>query len=363
MKIGIVGGGNMGCVLATRFSQAHDVVLYTNLLDKKHLYKKDMTVYCEDNNSFYQAKIKCITSSLEELCMKAEYIFITFPSFLFKQLCHDMMPFLKKGHHLIFVPGSGGAELFFKPVLSKGVTISGLQRVHCVARILEFGSLTKESGIKKELFLASIPNSINKEMCNILEKLYSLPITPLNNYLNITFVNSNPILHTSRLYSIFKNYENIKEYDSLPLFYEDWDIESAKILIEMDKELFDMIHYLDKHGLSVCHIKPLLEYYESTNAIELSNKLSSIKAFKGLITPAIKNDKEKYIPDFSSRYFTADFPYGLDILLSFAKFLELKPKHLELVSNWYHQLTNTSFNFNLRDFDFLTLNDLISYYK
>lgn len=363
MKIGIIGGGNMGCVLATRFSQSHDVVLYTNLVDKMHLYKKDMIVFCEDNNSSYRANIKCITSSLKELCEKSEFIFITFPSFLFEQLSKDILPYLTSAHHLIFVPGSGGAELFFKPALEKGVTISGLQRVHCVARIMEFGSLTKESGIKKELFLASIPSSINEKMCCVLEKLYCLPVRSLDSYLNITFINSNPILHTSRLYSLFKDYERVKEYNSIPLFYEEWDVESANLLIEMDNELFNIIDYLNNQGLSIHKIKPLLEYYESNNAFELSNKLRSIKAFKGLTTPVIIKDNKKYAPDFSSRYFTADFPFGLDILLSFSRFLDLKSQYLELVSNWYHSVTNSLIQFNLRDFGFNCLSDLISYYK
>ena len=360
LNIGIVGGGNLGCVLATRFSQKHNVVLYTNLEDKLSLYKKDMKVYLEDKDIYYQANINIITSSLKELCENSEYIFITFPSFLFAKLCKDMLPFLNEKHHLVFVPGSGGAELYFKDVLKKGTTITGLQRVHAIARIIEFGSLTKESGIKKELFIASIPSSFNQTAVKVLSELYDLKTNGLDNYLNVTFTNSNPILHTSRLYTIFQDYKEGKEYDSLPLFYEEWDTESAENLIKMDAELFKVFDYFNNHGLPVKQIKPLLEYYESTNAVELRNKLCSINSFKGLTTPAVKKENGKYIPDLNSRYFTADFPFGLDILLAFAEFLKINTPYMKKVSDWYHHISDTSRQFDLSKFGF---KELISLYK
>lgn len=363
MKIGIVGGGNMGCVLATKFSQRHEVTLYTNLLDQVSLYKKDMQVYLEDTDSYYKANIACITTSIKELCEKSEIIFVTFPSFLFKDLCNDMLPYLNSSHHLFFVPGSGGAELFFKDVLKKGTTISGLQRVHSVARIISFGELTKESGIRKELNVASIPNSYNETAVKVVEELYGLKTNALDNYLNITLINSNPILHTSRLYSIFKDFEKVKKYAKLPLFYEEWSVESANLLIDMDKELLIMMDCLDKNGLPVKQIKPLLEHYESTNAVELKNKLCSINSLKGLTTPSIKLKDGSYIPDLSSRYFTADYPYGLDILLAFSKFLKVECPNMEMVSNWYHKVSNTSRFFDLREFGFSSVEELIKFYK
>ncbi len=363
MKIGIIGGGNMGCVIATKFSQKHEVTLYTNLIDKLPLYKKDMKVYLEDNDSYYQANIKCVTSSLEELCKKSDYIFITFPSFLFEQLCKDILPFLNERHHLFFVPGSGGAELFFKDVLAKGVTISGLQRVHSVARIIDFGELTKETGLRKELYVASIPNSFNKEAVNIVEELYGIKTTSLDNYLNITLINSNPILHTSRLYSIFKDYESVHEYKKLPLFYEEWSNESSELLIKMDNELFHMFDCFEDRGLPIKQIKPLLEHYESTNAIEMTNKIRSINSLKGLTTPSVKLENGNYIPDLSSRYFTADFPDGLDILLAFARTLNLDCPNMHLVTSWYHRITNTRVKFDLSSFGFKEIEDLLIFYK
>ena len=364
MKIGIIGGGNMGCVLATKFSQNHDVTLYSNLPDKINLYRKDMQVITEDTNKTYQARINKITGNIKELCESSDYIFVTFPAFLFEPLFKEMEPYLRHGHHLFFVPGSGGAELFFKKALDKGVTISGLQRVHSVARIIDFGKLTKESGIRKELKLASIPNSYNEEACKVVSELYSLPVVPLDNYLNVTFVNSNPILHTSRLYSIFKDYKKtVNSYESLPLFYEEWSDDTSKLLVEMDKELFSMIHYLSKYGFIINQITSLLTHYESTSYQGLTNKLKSINSLKGLTTPSVKTDNDKYIPDLNSRYFTADYPYGLDILIGFSKLLNIECPNMIKVSDWYHAISNTKRIFALEKYGIKNIDQLVKFYK
>lgn len=364
-KIGIVGAGNMGSILAVKFSKENDVIVYTNMENEVDLYKKDMQVYLEDNNSYYSGDIKEFTTDLKYLVDHSDYIFITFPSFLFGMLSKQLVPLLKEGQHLIFIPGSGAAELYFKDALEKGVTITGLQRVHSVARIIKMGELTKETGVRGSLRIASIPNAYNKEVQGIISELYGLPVELLDNYLNITLINSNPILHTSRLYSIFKDYpENVQEYDSLPLFYEEWDLESATTLVAMDKELFAIFAKLEQYGLPVKQINPILVHYESKDEQGLMNKICSIKAFKGLTTPSIKKENGKYIPDFNSRYFTADFPYGLEILLGFAKMLEVPHPIMDKVDHWYRTVSkNLDPGFKLEELGIKSKEDLIKIYK
>lgn len=153
----------------------------------------------------------------------------------------------------------------------------------------------------------------------------------LPNYLNVTLTPSNPILHTSRLYSIFKDYNSKKGYDEPPLFYEEWNNESSEILIKCDNELHNIISKLDEIDLS--HIKPLLEHYESHDAISLTNKIKSIRGFKGLTTPSIF-ENGKYAPDLNSRYFTADFPYGLMIIKAFGIIANTKTPMIDELLRW-----------------------------
>jgi hypothetical protein len=69
-------------------------------------------------------------------------------------------------------------------------------------------------------------------------------------------------LHSSLKIFLFKDFETVKEYDSLPLFYEEWSLESSELLEKMDKELFTMMDELTKNGMVVNEITTLLEHYE-----------------------------------------------------------------------------------------------------
>ncbi|HUM43329.1 MAG TPA: NAD/NADP octopine/nopaline dehydrogenase family protein [Fervidobacterium sp.] len=362
-KITILGGGNMGSVLAVKFSQKNNVNLYLNSpYETKKEFSNDMIVFNEDSNMHLKGRISLITENLEKAISNAEWIFVTFPSFLFESFSKELIPLLHEGQHLVGIPGSGGFELFFKDALKKGCTITGLQRVHSVARIIKKGQEVRESGVRKSIRCASIPASFNDEAAVFLSECYSIPVEPLGNYLNITLINSNPILHTSRLYSIFKDYETVKEYDKLPLFYEEWSLESSELLEKMDAELFEMMSVLDSHGIIVDKISSLLEHYESRDALEMTKKINSISSLKGLTTPSVKKENGKFAPDLKSRYFTADFPLGLDILLSFSTVLGKTCPNMKMVSDWYHRITNTEKSFDLEKFGINSINDLKSFY-
>lgn len=362
-KIGIIGLGNLGSILATKFSLYNDVAVYKNVDQKEDEYDHLMSVESTDDHLTYSAKIKLITPSLKKCVDFADYIFITFPSFLFEDLAKEMIPLLKKGQHLIFIPGSGGAEFYFHDALKKGCTITGLQRVHSVARILIKDQLVRESGKKKLLKVASIPSSYNKEACELIHELYDIEVYPLDNYLNITLINSNAILHTSRLYNLFSDYKKGKYYKENPLFYETWNDETSSLLSKMDDELTSLFSELEKYGYPVKDIPAILPYYDSETVNQMTKKIQNIDGFKGLYSPMIEVEKNKYIPDFNSRYFTADFPFGLDIILEFLRLFNLKRDNCELVSNWFNNTCNVKRCFRFNTFSINSIDDLLLFYK
>ena len=99
--------------------------------------------------------------------------------------------------------------------------------------------------------------------------------------------------------------------------------------------------------IDTTYIRPLLEHYESTNYKELTSKIRSIKSFKGIKTPYKELD-DGYIPDLSDRYFTADFPYGLVIIKSFAMICQIKTPNIDLIIDWYQKITGKDY-VNIKD--------------
>ena len=85
---------------------------------------------------------------------------------------------------------------------------------------------------------------------------------------------------------------------------------TSQLIITMDAEFNQLLCVLPVRKGS---IPTILNYYESTDAPSLTSKLRSIQAFKGILSP-MQPVEGGYIPDFASRYFTEDFPYGLRII-------------------------------------------------
>lgn len=129
-------------------------------------------------------------------------------------------------------------------------------------------------------------------------------------------------------------------WDKVIEFYSEWDNDSSDILIKCDEELQFMCRLLD--GLDLKGVKSLKEYYESNTIDEMTEKIKSIKAFKGIETPMIKTEYG-YIPDFKSRYFLEDFAYGLCIIKGFADVLNMNTPNIDKVINWYERISGVEY--------------------
>ena len=91
-------------------------------------------------------------------------------------------------------------------------------------------------------------------------------------------------------------------------------------------------------------IPTILDYYESTDAASLTAKLQSIQAFKGIKSP-MKRVDGGFVPDFESRYFTEDFPYGLQIVQRLAHQHGVKTPMIDEILRWgMTQLAHQKFN-------------------
>ena len=98
----------------------------------------------------------------------------------------------------------------------------------------------------------------------------------------------------------------------------------------MDNEFQQL---LDVLPVTKGSIPTILDYYESTDAVSLANKLQSIQAFKGIKSPMKKVDGG-YIPDFGSRYFTEDFPYGLQIVQQQSRQHDISTPTIDEILHW-----------------------------
>ncbi|MGN1373564.1 MAG: NAD/NADP octopine/nopaline dehydrogenase family protein [Candidatus Coproplasma sp.] len=353
-KIAVIGGGNIGTLIAADLADKAEVIMYSS---KKEQWSDRIAVLNNDGSVHFISSPIRVTDSLQEAVSGARFIFITLPSFMFGELALQLKSFVSSNQIICVVPGSGGAEFAFRGLIEAGVILLGFQRVHSIARLKEYGHSVYALGRKKQIEIATIPATEAKSLSVEIGELFAMPCVCLDNYLCVTLTPSNPVLHTSRLYSLFKDYEEGKTYNRNPLFYEEWDNQSSQVLFEMDEELQNLCKVIP---LELCEVVSLKTYYESDSVQSFTNKIRSIQAFKNILTPMVRQGDNSYIPDFSSRYFVSDFDFGLKIICDLADAFNVNVPTMKTVYNWYVSTTNMQRAFFNSE---LNRNDILKMYK
>lgn len=356
MKVTVIGGGNIGTLLAAELSKkGFDTYIYSS----KTNWADEIEVFDHENNFLFKSEKVIVTDDIKLAVKDAEFVFVTYPPALFEKLAHELDANLNEGTYLGIIPGSGGAEFAFKNLINQGIILFGFQRVHSIARLKEYGRSVYMLG-RKDAIHISVFRNINQELIKkFLEELLEMPCHILNHYLNITLNPSNQILHTARLYSLFKNYEFGDDYPENILFYETWDNDSSDMLIKCDEELQLLCNAMP---MNLENVKSLKDHYESFTVPAMTEKISNIPAFKGLTSPMIQNEEGNWVPDFSSRYFSSDYSYGLKIIIDMAELYGIDAKNLKLVWSWFLNLTKPQYYFELEKYGLNTKELLENYY-
>ena len=201
-------------------------------------------------------------------------------------------------------------------------------------------------GYKKPQIACSAINGDTARICKIVEEIFEIPCESVRNYLSISLTPSNPILHTSRLYALFRDKTAFK---SQIKFYASWDDFSSQILIDLDRELEKIA---ENFGINHTTIRT---HYNAHSVESLTAKISSITSLKNIESPLKKCD-DVYVIDKDSRYFSEDFPFGLCVLRGFAEIAQVETPTMDKVLQWYQGLFGVEYFdengvFNGKDLD------------
>ena len=326
-KICICGGGSLGHVCSAVLASRPDVSvnIYT-----RHPEKWSSRITAIDSGGkCYSGLLNAISSDPCQAVSDCDLVFLCLPGFAIRETLLAIKPFLRESMAIGSVVSSTGFFFFAHEVLSPNQKLFGFQRPPFIARTLEYGKRGSLLGYKKQVSIATENISQIADFQKTVERLWITPVRILSSFYEAAITNSNPILHTGRLYSMWKDW-NGKPYQNPILFYKEWDIPSSETIIAMDKEFQVLLKQLP---ISDGAIPPLLEYYESSDAKSLCNKIRSIPAFQTIPAP-MKKVSEGWVPDFDSRYFTEDFPFGLSFIVNLAKENNVHISTIRMVYNW-----------------------------
>ncbi|MCQ2158925.1 MAG: NAD/NADP octopine/nopaline dehydrogenase family protein [Bacteroidales bacterium] len=304
-RICICGGGSLGHVCAGVFASCGNEV---TILSGHPSKWTDNIVVTDNDGRQYCGRISRISDKPEEVVSNSDIVFLCLPGYLIEKTLTDIKPYIGKAVTGSVVASTG----FFKfahSILGPGAALFAFQRTPFIARVKEYGKSAYLLGYKKEL-LAAVENAADTEgFALMLEDLFRTRVRMLPSWQEAALSNSNPILHTSRLYSMFGESDG-KPLAVKPLFYKDWTDGASDVLIAMDGEFMELVRFVCGKESS---IQPLLEYYESHDSSSLTAKISSIPAFQTIESP-LREVEGGWVPDTESRYFTEDFSFGLKFI-------------------------------------------------
>lgn len=329
-RICICGGGSLGHVIAGWLSAKGkaEVSVLTGHPDR---WSPAVTIALPDSG-IITGHLETISGDPSDVIPSADVVLFCYPGFMIASELERIMPYLRPDTFVGSVFSSTG--FFFEALkrLPSGQPLWGFQRVPFICRVNEYGRSANLLGYKPCYHIAveNIPETDKKKFAAMISDWFERPVHLLRNYYEASLTNSNPLLHTSRLYTMFGGSNEGRAYPQMINFYEDWTEEASEVLIKMDEEFFDLLKVLP---VGEDYLPTILDYYESSDAESLTNKLSSISGFKGITSPMLQTDRG-WIPDYKSRYFTEDFPYGLKYIWMLAHENDISVPVIDKVYEW-----------------------------
>lgn len=328
MKICICGGGNLGHVVAgfIASSGADEVNILTR---KPDLWADTVSVDTPDGGTL-SGRLARVSSCPADVVTGCDAVMLCLPGWSIGPTLEGIRPSLSAGTAVGSVVSSTGFYFEARRRLPEGTPLFGFQRVPFIARTTEYGRRASLLGYKKQLCMGTENIADAERFRSAMERILATPVVLANNMYEVSLTNSNPLLHPARLYGLWHDWRRGRVYGRVPMFYEEWDELSAELYIKMDNEFQSLLGSLP---VSRGCIKTVLDYYESGDAASLARKLRSITAFKGIPAP-MTEVAGGYVPDFGSRYFTEDFPYGLAIIRRLAIDNNVPAPVIDMVYGW-----------------------------
>ena len=270
-----------------------------------------------------------VTAHPQEVIPDADIVLLCLPGFSIESVLQEIRPWLSPRTAVGAIVANTGFFFAAHELLPASQPLFGFQRVPFISRISAYGCQAQLLGYKPLLHVAVEHIADPEPLRLTLEGIFRTPVVLLRNFYEASLSNSNPILHTGRLFTLWQGHEH-DTFTAPVLFYDDWTLEASEMILRMDTEFLQLTECL---GISQTSISSLLTYYESVDAATLTRKIRSITAFHGILAPMVES-AEGWRIDFASRYFIEDFPYGLRFIRDLLRQHHIPAPCIEQVYQW-----------------------------
>lgn len=349
LQITVCGCGNLGHVLTGLCSARPD--LRVNVLvstpEKASKIEQGMTAHDGILVRFRDRDVvghpRTVTADPALAISGSRLILLALPSFAEAPVLERIAPFLEDDAIVGSIPAPGGFDWKARDVLrrfEKKNPVFGLGTIPWMCKVQEYGAVVKVLGTKYQNGLVALPAERTGEILDLMSLLLGVPVVDLRNFLNLTFIPGNQLLHPGIMYDLFSDWDG-KPLAESPLFYEDVSESAARLLSEMNDETIALRFDLESRvpGLRLTgggHLVQtiVLSYKDDVlDRRDLRAMIASNLSYAGIRTPMVEVDGG-LAPDYSSRFFWEDVPHGLVVLKAMAEMAEVPTPQIDRVLTW-----------------------------
>jgi hypothetical protein len=350
LQITICGCGNLGHVFTGWLSSRSDleIKVCVSTPEKAKILKQEMshnggiTLHRqqEENITGYP---NVVTADPAEAIPDSHLILLCLPSFLEADVLKKILPFVEEGTLIGSVPAPGGFNWTAQGVLEKAgkkAILFGMAAIPWMCKLKKYGQEVKVLGTKKINGQVTIPAHHSLIVSDLMSHLLKMPVLDLQNFLQITLNPGNQLLHPGISYALFRNWDGVPLYEP-PLFYEEISEEAVDILQQMSNELMQLRFTLEEKmpNLNLSAVLPLevsiQEGYTAAvrDRASLRSTIATNTAYAGLRTP-MHQVEGGWIPNYESRFFQEDIPYGLVVLKGLAELAGVSTPTFDNIISW-----------------------------
>jgi hypothetical protein len=356
LKVTVCGEGNASHVMIGQIGSNRDKVDLRVLGMQKgpefikclsNPQSKGIRVLDQDGTELCCGSPDHITVNPEEVIPDSDLILIPLPVFAHRAYFQAISPHLKTGAMVGVLPGQGGSQWLAADIFKEklgDLVFFGTDRLPYNCRIREFGESVTLYGLKKQVNIASIPAEASKDVASAISTAFSGFVSgnPIGDLLSVTLMPVNQCIHPSRMYSLFHDWDGKEQFKRNPLFYEEMSDLATNTMLGVDKEIQQVVAELRRKvpkfaDLQVPEIKDMLvSWYEPElikDSSTLLNYFRTNKGYAGINTPMITVENG-FVPDYKSRYFFEDVPFGLCVLKGIAELVKIPTPTIDMLICW-----------------------------
>lgn len=320
MKILIMGMGAIGHAYA---AQAHPNVVVETLTSTgekcDYITNTDGIGHEIENNYSYE--------SIEYI--DHDYLLVTLPYRQKASRLEQIKNIVSKDTTIVIIPGNQGAYYYIPNELRSNKIIL-TERVLQISRIVEKNKLVRIFGTRKDMHMSKLNGASIDEFI----KLYPVHGTVVQHdaHENISFITSNSTIHTARIYEM---YALNQAYDQEFLFYEQWTDIASKYFVDLEKEMFDIAHVIEKQQNIKLDIYDMFTHFkiDPDSYSSATKQISEFSGFKG-ITFYAKDESDLC----TNRYLVDDCILGMAFFIELGRRYNVAVPTFELIHNWAKNL-------------------------